>query len=387
MMSRVAVNCGSEPFAGNAVQNVLCNSGATTLKHADAGRVTLVIPARNAANLVRHCLEAVVPLQKRGHLVEIIVVDDASGDETAAVAAQYPVTVLRGTGAGPGAARNVGWRAARTPLVWFIDADCVAEPDALGRLEALMEMECVAAVGGSYTNLRPDSWLASLIHEEIVERHRRMSGVVNFLATFNVLYRRDVLEEVGGFEERFRLAQDAELAFRVQRAGYQLRFEPTSRVGHFHATRLWRYLRTQARHGYYRVLLYLRHPDRVRGDDYSGLTDHLQPLLALAFIATAPLAAVSGADWAYWLCVILALTTCGTALPMTVRLLVRVRRCSALAFAPLSCIRSLARGCGLIVGAIGALTSRDGPEPRSFGPQASVCKTPVGERVVEQHGL
>lgn len=165
--------------------------------------------------------------------------------------------------------------------MWFIDSDCKAAPDALKRLLPHMVGSRVAAVGGSYENLRPEAWLASTIHEEIIERHLRMPVDVDFLATFNVLYRRSVLLRVGGFDESFRLAQDVELAYRVRKAGYRLRFEVTSRVGHFHPTALRPYLTTQTRHGYFRVLLYYRHPERVRGDNYSGLLDYVQPPMAV----------------------------------------------------------------------------------------------------------
>jgi glycosyltransferase involved in cell wall biosynthesis len=188
-------------------------------------RVTLVIPGRNAARTLCPCLDAVAPLLEARELEEIIFVDDGSADDTAAVAAGYPVRVVPGAGTGPGYARNLGWRAARTPLVWFIDSDCVAEPDALGLLLQQLADPKAAGASGSYGNMRPDSLLACLIHEEIVERHRRMPGDVDYLASYNVLYRRDVLEHVGGFDEgNFNEpgapgAEDIELLFRLHDAG------------------------------------------------------------------------------------------------------------------------------------------------------------------------
>jgi GT2 family glycosyltransferase len=317
--------------------------------------VTLVIPARNAAATLRPCLEAVVPLLGRGALCEIVLVDDGSSDATAEIARNFPVRYLRGEGRGPGHARNLGWRAAQTPLVWFVDSDCVAEPDALDLLrEALIEAD-VAAAGGSYGNMRPGSLLATLIHEEIVERHRSMGRDVDFLATFNVLYRRAVLEQVGGFDERFLKAQDAELAFRVRRAGFRLQFEPRSRVHHFHEDRLARYLQVQRRQGYWRAWLYLEHADRAAGDSYSGLADHMQPLLALAVLGLLPLAAVDAVR-AGWLAALGGLLV--AQLPMTVRLLRRTGRLALWSHAPLGFARAFARGIGLAHGTLAALLAR-----------------------------
>lgn len=312
--------------------------------------VTLVIPGRNVAAVVRYCLESVVPLLESGELTEIIFVDDASTDTTAQIVAEYPVTLLCGRGAGPGSARNVGWQAARTPLVWFIDADCVAEPEALRSLREQLTNDGVAAVGGSYANMRPDSLLATLIHEEIVARHQHMKGAVTFLATFNVLYRRSILHELGGFDEQFRLAQDADLAFRAVSKGYRLHFERTSRVGHFHATRLWRYLKTQARQGCYRVLLYRRHPQRLCGDHYSGLVDHMQPPLALLSGFIVLIAAWWPLTWTFWSALVTGTAFLGTALPMTIRIVGRRRQLRFLAFLPFCCLRATARAAGLVAG-------------------------------------
>lgn len=322
----------------------------------DLPAVTLVIPGRNAGSVVRQCLDSVVPLLQRGELTEIIFVDDASTDATPQIAAEYPVTLLRGPGAGPGAARNIGWRAAATPLIWFIDADCVAEPDALQLLRGHLTTDRVAAAGGSYSNMRPDSLLANLIHEEIVERHRRMTHTVNFLATFNVLYRRSLLQDLGGFDEQFRLAQDVELAFRVLARGYQLHFDRESRVGHFHATRLGTYLRTQARQGYYRVFLYRKHPQRVGGDNYSGMVDHIQPPLAILFGICVLMVAWRPVDWTFWSALVTGMAFLSTALPMTVRLVGRTRQLRFLAFAPFCWLRAVARAAGLVAGLIRSIT-------------------------------
>lgn len=241
--------------------------------------ISLVIPGRDCAATLDKCLDSVSPLMTSGALCEIIFVDDGSRDASANIAEAHGVRVLRGNGGGPGYARNLGWRAARGDWIWFIDSDCVAEPDALERLRGHFDDE-VGAVGGSYANLFPDSLVASLIHEEIVARHRRMPRDVNFLATFNVVYRREILERLAGFDESLKLAQDADLAFRARDAGYRLRFEILSKVGHHHPVSLSRYLRTQARQGFYRMWLYRSHPRRARGDHYADWTDFAQPPLA-----------------------------------------------------------------------------------------------------------
>ncbi len=322
--------------------------------------VTLVIPGRNAARTVEECLSSVVPLLERPRLKEIIFVDDGSTDDTAELVRRFDVRCIPGAGTGPGAARNLGWQSADTPLIWFIDSDCVAEFDALDILLEHMEEQRVAGVGGSYGNMRPESLLACLIHEEIVERHLAMPREVNFLATFNTLYRRDQLENVGGFDERFKKAQDAELAFRIRRNGGVLRFDPRSRVRHFHSSALWPYLRVQQQQGYWRTWLYLEHPEKMGGDSYSSLLDHMQPPLAMLSLALLPLGPLA-------LGAVPAAVGLGMAQgPMTWRLVRRKNDLRYLMFAPMSFLRSYARGIGMCQGALSGIRKRFGPPQSSL---------------------
>lgn len=318
--------------------------------------VTLVIPGRNCQHTLRDCLDAAVAILQAGsgRLQEIIFVDDGSTDSSNLLAADYPVRVLKGPGGGPGAARNIGWRAATSPIVWFIDSDCVAEPNALDLLLPYFDDPKVGGVGGSYGNMRPDSLLACLIHEEIMIRHDQMGARVNFLGGFNVAYRRDVLEKVGGFDESAFNgpgspgAEDAELAYRICAAGLELRFERQSRVKHFHPTRTLRYLRSQRHHGYWRVFLHMAYRHTAMGDDYSNWVDHFQPPIALLMLLSFPLVFI---PYVCWVSFAFAAMLLGLQFPVTAKLLARTGNIQFAAFAPIGFLRAIWRGIGLLQGA------------------------------------
>lgn len=309
--------------------------------------VSLVIPGHNVEATLRPCLESVVPLKEQGKLAEIFFVDDRSTDRSVMIAEEYPVRCLTSEGRGAGAARNKGWQTARSDLVWFIDADCVASPGSLTILLEHFRDPEVFVAGGSYDNLCPGSLLATIVHEEIVERHRTMPREVDFLATFNVIYRRDILTQTGGFDERLLKSQDAELAYRVQILGGILRFDQRSRVGHYHPVRLLSYLSTQARQGFWRVYHYAKHPRAARGDVYNNWYDYLQPILAVALVVTLPLLV-----WEPGRLVVLALALglVFLPLPMTVRLLRREGAWRLIFYTPLAWVRALARGLGMVSG-------------------------------------
>ncbi|WP_197998093.1 glycosyltransferase [Gimesia maris] len=336
--------------------------------------MSLVIPGRNCAQTLEKCLNSVVPLLERGELEEILFVDDGSTDKTAEIARRYPVQVIKGTGSGPGAARNLGWRQAQGASIWFIDSDCVAEPDTLQKLLPHLNDPDVAGVGGSYANLYPDSLLATLIHEEIVARHRRMPQEVNFLGGFNVLYRHAVLDELNGFDESETNgpgaagAEDCDFSFRAVRSKHRLHFEFNSHVGHHHPRNLWRYMQTQARHGYYRILLHLRHPEEIGGDSYAGFSDYLQPPLAALSVATLPVTVFDGG----WLVSsVFALLQLLLQIPMTLRLIWQ-SDLRMLAFPAFGFIRAYFRLAGMVPGVWSVW--RPGSKPKHSSPEAKSCK-------------
>jgi GT2 family glycosyltransferase len=130
------------------------------------------------------------------------------------------VEVIAGRGAGPAAARNLGWRRATAEWVAFLDDDVVPGPSWLADLARDLEglgAEVAASQGRVRVPLppwrRPTDW----------ERNVRGLETARW-ATADMAYRRSVLQEVGGFDERFPRAyrEDADLGLRVVRAGYRI---------------------------------------------------------------------------------------------------------------------------------------------------------------------
>ena len=224
----------------------------------------------------------------------------------------------------------------------------------------------VSGVGGSYGNMYPNKLLACLIHEEIIERHIAMPERVNFLATFNVLYRRDILEKIDGFDERFLKAQDAELSFRVRKSGGILAFDRQSIVKHHHPYRWSRYLKVQHDQGYWRAWLYFEYPDKMGGDSYSGFTDHIQPPLAMLSLGVfaliilsmifSPLALLVTPLLVSLFLILIGLALCQ--IPLTIKLTQRVGALKYLSFGFMSYIRAYSRGLGLSKGTLAALWNR-----------------------------
>lgn len=312
--------------------------------------VSLIIPAYNAEATLAECLDACLKQTHAPH--EILVVDDGSTDRTPEIAARFPVIYVRQDNRGPAAARNLGAHRATGDFLVFTDSDCVPDPEWIARLIAGFDGARTVGVGGSYGIRNGSSLLARLVHEEIVLRHARLAQEVDFLGSFNVAYRRDAFMAAGGFDEQFARAsgEDNDLAYRLKDAGGVLRFVPEACVAHYHPSRLVPYLRTQMRHGFWRMRLYAKHPKRTGGDDYAGLGDLLGPPLVLALVCgLLMLAAIPSTALVATLSALVAVYVISTA-RLTRAMIARLGFGAGIAYRGVATLRDAARGLGLIGG-------------------------------------
>ncbi len=161
----------------------------------------------------------------------------------------------------PAEARNRGIRAARGKLVFFIDADCIAEPRWMATLLQRYS-EGNPVVGGpiwferdtphpfdsaqgkpnlplqggrGLRKLRGSYWV---LCDNVAHFHDLLPDIgrgVNrhfMLATANMLIEKAILEKVGMFDESFPRGQDFEISMKIRKAGYDLFFEPDARIIH-----------------------------------------------------------------------------------------------------------------------------------------------------------
>jgi len=178
--------------------------------------------------------------------VEVIVADDRPVTRTpfAPAVGPWPERVVRSGGRGPAAARNLGWQVAAAEWVVFLDDD-VELPDGWAR--ALVEdlAVCGFDVGGSQGRIEVP--LPS--HRRPTDWERNTAGLEHARwATADMAYRRAALVQVHGFDERFPRAyrEDADLALRMRRAGWQL-VRGDRRVRHpVRPADAWVSVRTQA---------------------------------------------------------------------------------------------------------------------------------------------
>ena len=242
--------------------------------------LSVVVPAYNAAATIGDCVAA-LRRQTYDGPYELIVVDDGSTDGTAALARAAGATVLSAPHGHAAAARNVGLRAARGPLICFTDADCAPHPDWLSQICRPFDDPDVIGCKGTYAP-RQRQLVARFVQLEYEDKydHLRPQPTIDFIDTYSCAYRRAVLLANGGFDERIQYVEDQELSFRLAARGYKMVFQEEAVVDHHHSATLRAYLRKKANIGFWKMRIIRRFPDRAVRDSHTPQVIKVQMALA-----------------------------------------------------------------------------------------------------------
>lgn len=204
-----------------------------TAERRSAPRISVVLATHNRAEELERALAGLVSQERKPD--EVIVVDDGSTDATAAVLDRHeddsrlPLrTIRRAVAAGPATAREEGWRAAGGELIAFTDDDCVPGPGWLAAAEHAWGREPDTFVQG---RTEPEQE-----HPGPFSRSLRVERLNASFPTCNMIYPRELLERIGGFDTetygREPGGEDCDLAWRAIEAGARPRFVAEAVVRH-----------------------------------------------------------------------------------------------------------------------------------------------------------
>jgi GT2 family glycosyltransferase len=251
--------------------------------------VSVVVPSHERPLRLRWLLNALEEQSLPRERWELVVVHDCAGEETEELLQEHPLAAsgtlrhLRlpaGTGL-PSRQRNAGWRAARAPLIAFTDDDCRPDPDWLARMVDAAAENPGAVVQG---RVRPDPFETDILaapHARTIE----VEPPGPFAQTCNVLYPRELLERVGGFEESFPLlaGEDTDLYLRAREAGAGYVGAPDALV--YHAVESSSLVGAVKRSIRWQHLAYVvkRHPQMRERLELRVFWRHSHALLARAF--------------------------------------------------------------------------------------------------------
>jgi len=235
-----------------------------TQPHAGA-ELTIIVPVHERADQLARCLGALTPGPPT------IVVDDGSPDGAAiaAVAERFGARYVRHSeNRGASAARNTGLELAETPFVAFLDSDCIPPPGFPG---GLLDHLTDSAVG-----LVAPRIVSSGEHAGRIAAYERCRSSLDmgprpslvrpfawvwYVPSAAMVARREALGR--GFDEDLTLGEDVDLVWRLHDAGWQVRYEPCTRVAHHDRVEPWAWYRRRVAYNESVAPLLVRHPERL----------------------------------------------------------------------------------------------------------------------------
>ena len=247
-------------------------------------RVSIIVATRNNEQTINECLGAIFELNYPKDCLEVIVVDGCSTDGTVKIAEKYPVKVVTEPLNAP-AAYNYALKIIRNDVLGFIDADAKVEKEWLNKLVTYLEGPQVAGVSGGIETWNEENPLARSIGYDLKNRYARLRKNTLRIATMNLLLKKNVVEAVGGFDEKLPSQYDTDLGFRITSSGYQILYEPRAKCYHFNRSTVKAYFRQQLQYGKNTTKLYLKHSKLIKGDQITDFGMNIQPLLLLVVLS------------------------------------------------------------------------------------------------------
>jgi GT2 family glycosyltransferase len=206
--------------------------------------VSIVIPTYNRLPRLQRVLAALSAQQYPLDQFEVIVVSDGSTDGTAEYFQQarfpFELTFIQQPNSGPAAARNRGVAAARSTIILFLDDDVVPAPHLVSEhLRLHAERSRRVVLGTMLTP--PDAQLSPWVAWEQAMLEKQYQAMTNGIwpatarqfYTGNTSLARQLVLDAGGFDERFRRAEDIELAYRLAKLGVEFVFAPQAAGYHY----------------------------------------------------------------------------------------------------------------------------------------------------------
>ena len=227
---------------------------------------SVIVCTYNGSATIRDCMEALKRLKYPSF--EVIVVNDGSTDQVAAIVKEYPVRLINTKNNGLSSARNTGMNNAKGNILAYIDDDAYPDEHWLHYLAYAYIHSSHGAMGGPNIIPPEDGLLAQcvadapggpvhvLLNDDIAEH----------IPGCNFSVRKDVLMKVGGFDPLYRSAgDDVDACWRIQEAGYTIGYHPSALVWHHRRNSLKAYWKQQKGYGKAEALLESKWPERYNG--------------------------------------------------------------------------------------------------------------------------
>jgi len=211
--------------------------------------IAVVVIGVNVANYLKNCIDSVLNSNYPMSKLNVIYVDGGSTDKSTDIAKKFKnVTVieLRDPHPTPGKGRNAGLRVAKGTLVQFMDADTTLDPNWFKKALPYMDGN-VAAICGHRREKYPDK---NIYHKIGNAEWSYEEGTCRYFGG-EVLIRKDIAEQVKGFDEKLIAGEDPDLSYRIRQIGWDIyRINEEMSTHDLNMNRFSQYLKRAYRSGY-----------------------------------------------------------------------------------------------------------------------------------------
>lgn len=197
-------------------------------KQSQLPSVAVIVPAYNEEDYIEKTLRAVKESNYPRQLLEVIVVDNASSDDTVDIAKKFADKVLSLENGNVGAVRNYGANHSQAEIFIFLDADCLIDKEWLGRGVSLVRKNPGCAYGGPYKTRRNARWLEKSWLLENPSHPRLQPDLLGGCIFISSI----VFRELSGFNEDMTSGEDSELSSRLRKKGYSVNIKESLSVIH-----------------------------------------------------------------------------------------------------------------------------------------------------------
>jgi len=221
-------------------------------------KISFLIPAFNAESTLEEAVNSILN-QKAESPKELIIIDDGSRDNTLGVAKKlkekYPdIKLIEKKNGGEASALNAGLEKVSGDFVALVEADVKLEEGWLGKVLKEFDKSEVMGAGGCLVTSRDEPWIARIAGYEVENKFVTKERYPKHITSANAIYRLEVFEEVGKFDEKLLNASlDSDVNSRLIDRGYKLAYVKDAKALHHYKPTFLRYLKRQYNYAKYRI--------------------------------------------------------------------------------------------------------------------------------------